>query len=249
MGSKSSKKYLKSQFKVDSLIGKGGFSKVFKVHMRSNKSKFYAMKQISKYTLVQTKGSSFINERNMLIELSHPFIIKIHFAFQDKYNLYLIVDYFQGGDLRYYLIQKVRFTEWQTKFFICSTILGLEHLQNHNIIHRDIKPENLLLDEFGNLVISDLGIAIKITEKYKGISGTPGYMSPEVMLEGNYSRNCDLFSLGVMGFEIMMGHRPYIGKNKKEIRENLSLKEVQIEKWEVPRNWSFGAADFINRVI
>ena len=79
-------------------------------------------------------------------------------------------------------------------------------------------------------------------------SGTPGYMAPEVMCRQNHGVAVDYFPLGVIGYECMFGRRPYLGRNRKEIRDHILAKQVQIKKHEVPESWSLKAADFINKV-
>jgi serine/threonine protein kinase len=92
------------------------------------------------------------------------------------------------------------------EFFICCIVLGLEYLHVNNILHRDIKPENLVLDDRGYVRITDFGIA-KFYQKENSseTSGTPGYMSPEVMCWQNHTLVVDYFALGVMAYEFMMG--------------------------------------------
>ena len=103
--------------------------------------------------------NSVMNERKLLAVINHPFIVNMHYAFQDRENLYLVLDYMKGGDLRYHLSRLRSFTESQTQFFAACIITGLEYLHSNNIIHRDIKPENLVLNEKGYLCITDFGIA------------------------------------------------------------------------------------------
>lgn len=106
----------------------------------------------------------------------------MHFAFQDRENLYLVIDIMQGGDLRFHFAKHRKFTEEQTKFFIACMLLSLEFLHSKSILHRDIKPENLVFDEEGYMRITDLGIArVWNPDNAKDTSGTPGYMAPEVM--------------------------------------------------------------------
>lgn len=95
-------------------------------------------------------------------------------------------------------------------------IMGLEYLHKNNIIHRDMKPENLVFDSDGYLRITDLGISREIrAENSQDTSGTPGYMSPEVICRKNHSFAADYFAVGVMGYEFMLGRRPYNGRNRK----------------------------------
>lgn len=173
----------------------------------------------------------------------------MQYAFQDRENLYLVMDLMPGGDLRYHLGRCKKFTEAQTKFFIASIILGLEYLHTNGILHRDIKPENLVIDGKGYIRITDFGIArVWNPENSKDTSGTPGYMAPEVMCRQNHGVAADYFALGIITYEFMYGKRPYIGKSRKEIRDQILAKQVQIKKNEVEEGWSVEAADFINRV-
>jgi serine/threonine protein kinase len=92
------------------------------------------------------------------------------------------------------------------EFFICCIVLGLEYLHVNNILHRDIKPENLVLDERGYVRITDFGITkFYNKENSAETSGTPGYMSPEVMCGQNHTVAVDYFALGVIAYELMMG--------------------------------------------
>lgn len=89
---------------------------------------------------------SVMNEVYLLSRVRHPFLVNMAYAFQDRENLYLVMDYLNGGDLRYHIGKCRRFTELQCKFFIACIIVSLSYLHAHNIIHRDIKPENIVLD-------------------------------------------------------------------------------------------------------
>ena len=144
------------------VIGKGGFGKVWKVQDKKTK-KFYALKEMSKLKIIDKKSiKSIKSELELLSNMESPYIVNMHFAFQDKENLYLIMDYLSGGDLRFHISRHKKFSEEQTRFFICGIILSLEYIHSKNIIHRDIKPENLVLEKNGYLRVTDFGIAKKI---------------------------------------------------------------------------------------
>ncbi|CAD8164404.1 unnamed protein product [Paramecium octaurelia] len=211
------------------------------------KKQVFAMKEISK-ALVLFKQSvhCIMRELQFLTELRHNFIINVFAAFQDNQNLYLVLDYLGGGDLRFHLGRQRKFTEEQTKFFAACIIIGLEYLHENNIIHRDIKPENLILDDQGYVRITDLGVAVKKTGQNFETSGTPGYMAPEVIFRQDHRESVDFFALGVICYEFMTGRRPYYG-NRREIREQILAKQVQIQRSN--EGWSNKSIDFINMLL
>ena len=246
----STQSLCRTMFQFHYGIGKGGFGKVWKVDLKKSKDSF-AMKEMSKARILSKKSvNSVINERKLLSYLKHPFIVNMQYAFQDRENLYLVMDLMPGGDFRYHLSRHKDFTELEIRFLICCIILGLEFLHTNGVIHRDIKPENLVFDSKGYLTITDFGIARLWTpENAKDTSGTPGYMAPEVMCRQNHGVAVDYFALGIILYESMFGVRPYLGKTRKDIRDQILSKQVQVKQNEIPEGWSAESADFVNRLI
>lgn len=205
---------------------------------------------MSKGKIIDKRSEKSIRyEKQLLSQINHPFIVNMNFAFQDKEKLYLVMDLLTGGDLRFHIARYRKFSEQQTKFFLACLILGLEYLHSNSIIHRDIKPENLVLDERGYLRITDFGIArAQQKDNFSETSGTPGYMAPEVMCAQNHTCAVDYFALGVLAFECMFGYRPYKGRSRTDIKEEILAKQVYIRRHDIPEGWSVEAADFINRV-
>ena len=149
---------------------------------------------------------SILYERELLSRMLHPFIVNMHFSFQDHDNLFLIMDYLSGGDLRYNISHKKTFSEKQTQFFVGCIVLALEYIHSKGIIHRDIKPENLVLDEIGYLRVTDFGIAkMNLSNNSSETSGTPGYMAPEVIRGLHHTYTADFFAIGVIAYEFMLG--------------------------------------------
>jgi len=196
----------KSHFQMGYIIGKGGFGKVWVVQMKRNQQ-YYALKEMAKARIIAKRSvDSVMNERIILTELKHPFIINMYFAFQDRENLYLVMDLLTGGDLRYHINKRRKFSEEQTKFFVCCILLAFEYIHKKNIIHRDIKPENVVLDKEGYLRVTDFGIARYFKrENARETSGTPSYMAPEVLAKQNHTFAVDYYALGVIAYECMMG--------------------------------------------
>ncbi|OMJ71937.1 hypothetical protein SteCoe_29724 [Stentor coeruleus] len=238
----------KSSFAYQYAIGRGGFGKVWKVEMKRTKE-LYALKEMQKLRVISKRSvHSVMNERKILETLRSSFIVNMHYAFQDRENLYLVMDLKNGGDLRYHIAKNKRFNEVQAKFIVACIVSGLQYIHSNGIIHRDIKPENLVFDERGYLHTTDFGIArIWVPENSKDTSGTPGYMAPEVLFRQNHGIAADYFAVGVILYEIMMGRRPYIGRDRKEIRDQIVSRQARVT--EVPEGWSLEAADFINKLI
>lgn len=209
------------------------------------------MKEMSKKKIIDKKSvQSILSERNLLSKMNHPFIINMQFSFQNKENLYLGMDILKGGDMRYHICCKQKWSEKEIQFILCNLILALEYIHKNQIIHRDIKPENIVLAKNGYLKLTDFGIAHKVYSNNKmETSGTPGYMAPEVLYAMNHTVVADYFALGVIGYELMMGQRPYIGKSRKEIRDKVTSKQAKIKTNQIPSGYSIESADFINKLI
>jgi len=234
-------------------IGRGGFGSVWKVKLKST-TDYFAAKVMSKAKIITRRSEdNIMGERKILSKIHHSFIVNMYFSFQDYDNLYLIMDLLSGGDLRYHLSHKKPqiFNEIQTKFFISNIIIALEYIHSQKIIHRDIKPENLVLDINGYVRLTDFGIAVLNNKKEnsKESSGTAGYMAPEVLLLQGHSYPADFFALGVIGYEFMFGHRPYSGKNRKQIKDYILAYQAKIKFKHVKKGWSENSRDFINRLL
>ena len=240
----------RNDFEFVFIIGKGGFGKVWRVKYKKT-NELYALKEMSKTKIIDKKSENSINgEREFLSFLHHPFIVNMHFAFQDNDNLYLVMDLLTGGDLRYHCSRYRSFSEEQTRFFLACIIHSLSYIHKNNVIHRDIKPENLVLDDKGYVCITDFGVAKKnMKDNSSETSGTPGYMCPEVMNGKNHSFPADYFSIGVIGYEFMMGKRPYRGRGRKEIKEQMMNYQARITEEEMKDGWSIECVEFINALL
>ncbi len=246
----SIEKITRNSFEFICLIGHGGFSKVWKVKWKKTNA-IFALKEMSKTRIMDKKcESTILLERDLLAKMNHPFIVNMHFSFQDINSLYLVMDLITGKDLRYHLSKLKKFTEEQSKFFLACTILGLEYLHYNKILHRDIKPDNLVLDKSGYVKLTDFGISRRMDKLIAGeSSGTPGYMAPEVMFGKPHSIDSDYFCMGIMAYEFMKGVRPFLCRSNAELKKKIMENQMVINKLELPDGWGIEAADFINRLI
>jgi serine/threonine protein kinase len=247
-------------------IGRGGFGRVWKVRLKrqynsnitdirlqKNKSRIFAMKEMNKAKICLKKSiNSVANERKFLENFNYNLLCNMYYAFQDDETLYIIMDYLSGGDLRYHICRRNFFTEEETKFIAACITLSLNYIHDRNVIHRDLKPENLVFGADGYLHLTDFGIAM---EYHKGVdvvsaSGTPGYMAPEAIINKPHDFCVDYFALGVIIYELMIGERPYQGKNRKEIKEQMFTLEIKLDADDLPEDWEDdNILDLINKLL
>ncbi|XP_075059401.1 ribosomal protein S6 kinase alpha-2 isoform X2 [Mixophyes fleayi] len=210
-----------SQFELLKVLGQGSYGKVFLVRKikGSDSGQLYAMKVLKKATLKVNDRVRSKMERDILAEVNHPFIVKLHYAFQTEGKLYLILTFLRGGDLFSRLSKEVMFTEEDVKFYLAELALALDHLHSLGIIYRDLKPENILLDEEGHIKVTDFGLSKESIDHDKraySFCGTIEYMAPEVVSRKGHTQSADWWSFGVLMFEMLTGTLPFQGKDRKE---------------------------------
>jgi serine/threonine protein kinase len=186
-----------SDFEVLHVVGQGGFGKVMQVRkvnggQEGGQGRIFALKAMSKTHIV---GCGEVNgvktEARVLRKIRHPFVVRLHYAFQTETKLYLVMDFINGGQIFYHLRKVGFFQEPQARFYASELLLALSHLHEHSIVHRDLKPENLLLDRDGHLILTDFGCAKEAgidgnSPDVDGLSttsftGTEAYMAPEIV--------------------------------------------------------------------
>ncbi|KAJ4933434.1 hypothetical protein JOQ06_030264 [Pogonophryne albipinna] len=223
------------------VLGKGGFGEVSACQMKAT-GKLYACKKLNKKRLKKRKGfEGAMVEKRILEKVYSRFIVSLAYAFQTKEEICLVMTIMNGGDLKYhiYLVDENNpgFDEPRACFYIAQIIQGLEHLHQKRIIYRDLKPENVLLDNDGNVRISDLGLAVELKEgktQTKGYAGTPGYMAPEMLKGEKYDTSVDYFTLGVTLYEFIAAKNPFRNRGEKvereEMKERMLTREVTYEE-------------------
>ena len=212
------------------LIGTGSLGKVILVRYKKNKN-IYAMKELSKSKIKINKQEEHSkSERDLMIELTSPFIVNIKFAFQDETKLYIVSEFLQGGDMFYHMHHStINFTENTVKFYIIELILAIEFLHENNVIYRDLKPENILMNSEGHIKISDFGLSKKLEnqkDKAYTLCGTLQYLAPEILKNKGYDKSVDWWSLGCIYYEMLTGNLPFKTNGNKI---NLDVFEEKID--------------------
>ncbi|KAK9765072.1 hypothetical protein K7432_006898 [Basidiobolus ranarum] len=245
----ASKKVGPEDFEPLKVIGRGAYGKVLLVRQKAT-GRYFAMKVLKKASIVvHTKNTEYTKtERTILEEVSHPFIVKLFYAFQTNSKLYLILDYVAGGELFTHMAHERMFDEDVARFFAAELVLALEHLHELGIIYRDLKPENCLLDNEGHIILTDFGLSKVALNTHDGktntVCGTIECMAPEVLLEAYYDRAVDWWSLGIMIYDMLTGAPPFRGSNRKKTMEAILNKKLRI-----PNYLSPDAKDLITRLL
>ena len=196
-------------------LGSGSYGNVSLVKSDKNKF-FYAIKNISNKQILY--GQLHLNlelERSILLQIDHPFIVKLVKTMKDKQYIYFLMDYIKGKELFDVIRDIGLLNKFQTQFYGASIMLAIQYLHERKFIFRDIKPENIMVLENGFIKLIDFGTAKAITDKTKTIIGTPHYMAPEVILGEGYSFKVDFWSVAICMYEFMCGGVPF-GENHEE---------------------------------
>ncbi|MGJ3239089.1 MAG: protein kinase domain-containing protein [Anaerolineae bacterium] len=208
-------------YRLNQAIGAGGFGTVYHAQQEVL-NREVAVKVIKeKYVNEPQFVRQFEAEARLIARMEHFNIVTLYDYWRDPSGAYLVMRWLRGGSLRNYLKQQ-RIDIAQTMRVINQTASALAFAHQNNVIHRDIKPENILLDLEGNAFLTDFGIAVDLRDRdgsnMENISfGSPDYVAPEQLKEKVISPRSDIYSLGIMLYELLASERPFIGNDAKEI--------------------------------
>ncbi|XP_030685986.1 serine/threonine-protein kinase DCLK3 [Globicephala melas] len=243
---------VRKQYEPGRVIGDGNFAVVKECRHRGTQQA-YAMKIIDKSKL---KGKEDMVDSEILIiqSLSHPNIVKLHQVYETDAEIYLIMEYVQGGDLFDAIIESVKFPERDAALMLMDLCKALVHMHDKSIVHRDLKPENLLVqrneDKSTTLKLADFGLAKHVVRPIFTVCGTPTYVAPEILSEKGYGLEVDMWAAGVILYILLCGFPPFRSpeRDQDELFNIIQLGHFEFlaPYWD---NISDAAKDLVSRLL
>jgi len=223
-----------SQFTLLQTIGTGTFGRV-RLCKHNSSGEYFCMKILQKQTIVQLKQQQHIqSERDILLRCRHPNIVRLFSTFQDQSNVYFVMEFVSGGELFTAIKRSGRLDTYATKFYAKEIVMMIEYMHGLGVVHRDLKPENLLLDQRGHLKLTDFGFAKVVHDCTFTMCGTPEYIAPEIIQGKGHGRGVDWWCLGILIFEMLVGHPPFQGDDNCSVFEKILDAKLEVPSYIEP---------------
>ncbi|XP_027330506.1 CBL-interacting serine/threonine-protein kinase 3-like isoform X5 [Abrus precatorius] len=238
------------KYEVGRTIGEGTFAKV-KFARNSETGENVALKILDKEKVLKHKMAEQIRREVATMKLiKHPHVVRLFEVMGSKTKIYIVLEYVTGGELFDKIVNHGRMSENEARRYFQQLINAVDYCHSRGVYHRDLKPENLLLDNYGNLKVSDFGLsALSQQVRDDGLlhttCGTPNYVAPEVLNDRGYDgATADLWSCGVILFVLVAGYLPFDDPNLMNLYKKISAAEFTCPPW-----LSFSARKLISRIL
>ncbi|KAJ2161033.1 3-phosphoinositide dependent protein kinase-1 [Coemansia sp. RSA 552] len=245
----SARKRAVSDFEFGRTLGEGSYSTVVEATEKAT-GRVYAAKVLDKRHIIKEKKIKYVNiERDILQALNHPFIVRLHYAFQDSQSLYFIIDLASNGELLSWIRKLGGLSEECARFYLAEIITAVEYMHAERTLHRDIKPENILLGSDMHILVTDFGTA-KMFKKDEpdqraySFVGTAEYVSPELLTDKAADQNSDLWAIGCIAYQLLTGRPPFKGSNEYQ-----TFQKVLKLDYTFPPTMQTQARDLVERIL
>ncbi|KAJ4330268.1 spindle assembly checkpoint kinase [Didymella glomerata] len=235
-------------FEIGKPLGKGKFGRVYLAKERTS-GFVCALKVLHKSEIQQGKVEKQVRrEIEIQSHLAHPNVLRLFGHFHDAKRIFLILEFAGKGELYKHLRREQRFPEWKAAQYIAQMASALKYLHKKHVMHRDIKPENILVGVHGEIKISDFGWSVHAPNNRRNtMCGTLDYLPPEMLRgaskDNYYTEKVDLWSLGVLTYEFLVGEAPF------EDTQVMTQRKIVRGEYTVPGFVSPEAKDLIKRLL
>ncbi|CAF2423841.1 unnamed protein product [Rotaria sp. Silwood2] len=239
----------KIQFTIDSFdivrtVGTGTFGRVQLVCHRDTNT-FYGLKTMSIKRIVESKQVEHVqSEKNILLKIHHPFLVRLQWTAHTNSLLYLLLEYLPGGELFQMMRKHEKFNAKTAIFYASEVLLALDYLHHLDILYRDLKPENILLDSEGHIRLVDFGFAKETKERTFTLCGTVDYLAPEVIQNRGHHKASDWWALGILIYEMLAGYPPFYDAD-----QFATYQKILSGKIEFPRHFDYAAKQVLRKLL
>jgi len=234
-----------NDFEIGKPLGRGKFGSVYLA--REKRSKYIVAIKVLQKSQLQKAGVEHQLRREIEIQshLRNRNILRMYGYFFDTKRIYLILEYSPGGELYKRLMSKGRFTEQTSAQYISDLAQALDYCHQKHVIHRDIKPENLLVGAHGEIKIADFGWSVHApTSRRNTMCGTLDYLPPEMVEGREHDEQVDVWSLGVLLFEFLVGNPPFEAEGHNATYRRISRVDLRF-----PAGVPVDAQDLIRKLL
>ncbi|KRZ56958.1 Aurora kinase A, partial [Trichinella nativa] len=242
------RKWSLNNFHIGRPLGRGRYGHLYLARLKE-KHAIVALKVLFKSQLIKT-GVEIQLRREIEIQfkLKHPNILRLHGYFHDDLRVVLILEYASKGELYAILREEQKFSEERSANYMRQLVSAVSYMHSQRIIHRDIKPENILVDSRGLLKLADFGWAVDLanvaSSRRKTICGTLDYLPPEMICHDSYDEKIDIWALGVLLYEFLVGDPPFFAPSQK-----VTMRLISTCEFTIPDSVSDAAKDVINKLL